>query len=199
MSGPEEGEEPINEQDEGTNILPSSKTRGTLFCCLSCGIPFTFPDDAYTTSDGDVQQVVRFVHRVRKEIQNSDEKAGISPGSLWQADKCHYLHQFLHQSMVFHMNLIRVDHFDRLNRTFRTGRTARSLNLTDPTGSEEYVVKPFFPASNLYAATSSQAPSNAAASRKTQGLPGAGSSCRLVWSSSVVDACNRLVVRCRFR
>ena len=113
MSGPEEVEEPINESDEGANTLPSSKTRSTLFCCLSCGIPFTFPDEAYTTSvatsDSDVQQIVRFVHRVRKEIQNSDEKAGISPGSLWQADKCHYLHQFLHQSMVFHMSLVRVD------------------------------------------------------------------------------------------
>jgi hypothetical protein len=29
--------------------------RNTLFCCLSCGIPFSFPDDAYTSADRDVQ------------------------------------------------------------------------------------------------------------------------------------------------
>ena len=46
--------------------------RNTLFCCLSCGMPFSFPDDSYTSSDKDVQDIIRFVHRVRREVRKDD-------------------------------------------------------------------------------------------------------------------------------
>jgi hypothetical protein len=50
----------------------SASGRNTLFCCLSCGMPFSFPDDAYTTADKDVQDIIRFVHRIRKEVRKDD-------------------------------------------------------------------------------------------------------------------------------
>lgn len=49
-----------------TRSTPSDSARNvraTLFCCLSCGIPFSFPDEAYTTGDPNVRSLVLFVHR----------------------------------------------------------------------------------------------------------------------------------------
>ena len=48
------------------------------------------------------------------------------------------------------------------------------------------MVKQLFPASNLYMGAAAQKALSS-------------NSAKLVWSSSVVEACNRLVNRCRFR
>lgn len=62
-SGAGGGSDPVTDQLV-SNLNASG--RNTLFCCLSCGMPFSFPDDSYTSSDTDVQDLVRFVHSIRK-------------------------------------------------------------------------------------------------------------------------------------
>lgn len=42
--------------------------RQTLFCCLSCGVPFALSNDAYIYRDEPIQEFIRFVHGVRKQV-----------------------------------------------------------------------------------------------------------------------------------
>ena len=65
----------------GAGLLASGKS--SLYCCLSCGMPFAFPDAAYTSDDREVLEVLTMVHRVRNEIRHSEQGRGGSP-QMWQ-------------------------------------------------------------------------------------------------------------------
>lgn len=47
--------------DTANSLLTSG--RATLFCCLCCGMPYSFPDESYTSGDEDVRDITLFVHR----------------------------------------------------------------------------------------------------------------------------------------
>lgn len=57
--------------------------RSSLFCCLACGMPFAFPDSAYTSDDADVREVISIVHKIRNEVRHQDPRKGMST-MLWQ-------------------------------------------------------------------------------------------------------------------
>lgn len=59
--------------------------RATLFCCLACGMPFAFPDDAYTAKDPDVASLVAAVHATRRFLVYASSGAASSPAQ-WIAD-----------------------------------------------------------------------------------------------------------------
>lgn len=45
----------------------------TMWCCLSCGIPFTFPDDAANFAHlGTIREFGRFVHYVQRSVRDDD-------------------------------------------------------------------------------------------------------------------------------
>lgn len=46
--------------------------RSTLFCCLSCGMPYAFPDHAYMSDDRQVREILFFVHKIRHQIRQQD-------------------------------------------------------------------------------------------------------------------------------
>lgn len=58
--------------------------RSSVYCCLACGMPFSFPDSAYTSDDAEVRQVINIVHKIRNEVRHSDPRKGSST-MLWQA------------------------------------------------------------------------------------------------------------------
>jgi hypothetical protein len=57
----------------------------TLFCCLACGMPFSFPDEAYTAKDADVCSLVAAVHGTRRFLQYASSGSVSSPAQ-WVAD-----------------------------------------------------------------------------------------------------------------
>lgn len=67
-------------QDVANGMVCSG--RSTLYCCLSCGMPFSFPDDAYTSGDKDVKEMLLFVHKIRDEIKKANE--GKKSTMMWQ-------------------------------------------------------------------------------------------------------------------
>ena len=81
---------------DGTyTIAAPSHACSTLYCCLSCGMPFSFPDEAYTSEDGDVRALILFVHRLRGFVHAKD-RAGVQTSAStahWQLNKSHYLHR----------------------------------------------------------------------------------------------------------
>ena len=84
-----------NAQEYGVGAgLPTASGRSSLFCCLSCGMPFAFPDAAYTSDDKEVRDVLTLVHRIRDEIRHSEPGRGGST-ALWQPQKSHYIHRFV--------------------------------------------------------------------------------------------------------
>jgi hypothetical protein len=72
------------EADSAGNINASG--RSTMFCCLACGMPFSFPDDAYTSRDKEVQEILRFVHRVRNDVRKDDRSRAST--TQWQVCVC---------------------------------------------------------------------------------------------------------------
>jgi hypothetical protein len=86
----------------------SSSGRSTLFCCLSCGIPFAFPDSSYTSDDKDVKDIITFVHKVRREIRKDDRSKAST--MQWLSNKCHYIHKFLHGNMLRHICVVTDNH-----------------------------------------------------------------------------------------
>lgn len=70
-------------EDVDMPVSMVSSGRSTLYCCLSCGMPFAFPDDAYTSNDKDVKEIVNFVHKIRHEIKKADDVKKST--MMWQA------------------------------------------------------------------------------------------------------------------
>ena len=56
--------------------------RSTLFCCLSCGMPYSFPDNAYMDTDAEVRDVILFVHKIRNAVKRQDDNKKNT--SQWQ-------------------------------------------------------------------------------------------------------------------
>jgi hypothetical protein len=87
----------MQEEDDDDRIIRRSAVRtsgrSTLFCCISCGIPFTFIDSAYTSGDKEVQKMMLFVHKIRRDIRNNDHKTTALPSTQWQPNRSHYLHR----------------------------------------------------------------------------------------------------------
>ncbi len=71
--------------------------RSTLFCCLSCGVPFAFPDDSYITTKQEAVKIIRFTHFVRKHMRTNDRS--MASTLQWHLNKAHYAHSFLHPSI----------------------------------------------------------------------------------------------------
>jgi hypothetical protein len=134
-----EAEEDVAISMDSVNI----SGRSTMFTCLSCGMPFSFPDESYTSDDKDIQEMLQFVHSVRLEIRRNDKsKASTAQWqvcdlrerdrererereigvlecnnlerNISQANKSHYLHKFLHGSIVMHTSLLDPDHLERI-------------------------------------------------------------------------------------
>lgn len=61
-------ENPTNTVFTSSSISDLVSGRGTLFCCLSCGIPYSLPNDAYIYQNAEIQEFIRFTHRVRKQV-----------------------------------------------------------------------------------------------------------------------------------
>jgi hypothetical protein len=82
MDGDDEAEEEV----EGTAAFGMSSInisgRNTLFCCLSCGMPFSFPDESYTSADKNIQEMLQFVHTLRLEIRRNDKSKAST--AQWQ-------------------------------------------------------------------------------------------------------------------
>lgn len=76
-------------------IMDLVSGRQTIFCCLSCGIPFALSNDAYIYRDEKIQEFVRFTHSVRKQVSLNDRTRGSS--MQWQLNLAHYLHRYLHR------------------------------------------------------------------------------------------------------
>jgi hypothetical protein len=85
----------IIQMDDAEDNEPAVRTSGrsTLFCCLSCGIPFTFIDAAYTSEVKEVQDLMLFVHKIRREVRRNDHKTRALPSTQWQPNQSHYLHK----------------------------------------------------------------------------------------------------------
>ena len=89
--------------EEGTSIFSKSAIsdlvsgRQTVFCCLSCGVPFALNNDAYIYKDEKIQDFIRFTHGVRKQICMYDRTRGST--MQWQLNLAHYLHRYLHKHM----------------------------------------------------------------------------------------------------
>jgi hypothetical protein len=75
------------------NDAHESSGRSTLYCCLSCGMPFSFSDAAYACSDQEVRDVLLFVHRIRGEVRQADPNSKANSSAQWQAERSHYLHR----------------------------------------------------------------------------------------------------------
>lgn len=90
--------------DEDENLLYISKTsdlvqgRKTLFCCLSCGIPYAFPDDAYLSTRTEAKSMMYFTHYVRKQLRVDDRSRAST--LQWLPNECHYLHKFMHKNIL---------------------------------------------------------------------------------------------------
>ena len=69
--------------------------RQTLFCCLSCGVPFALTNDAYTYRDPRINEFILFVHGVRKQICLGDGTIGSN--MQWNLNLAHFLHRYLHK------------------------------------------------------------------------------------------------------
>ena len=72
--------------------------RGVHFCCLSCGIPLAFPDDAYLSNKKDIVEMLRFSHCIRREMRMWDRSSAST--LQWHMNKSHYVHVFLHKSLL---------------------------------------------------------------------------------------------------
>ena len=72
--------------------------RQTVFCCLSCGVPFALPNDAYLYKDDRIQEFIIFVHGVRKQIGIWDRTLGSN--MQWNLNLAHYLHRYLHRHIA---------------------------------------------------------------------------------------------------
>ena len=97
--------------------------RNTMFCCLSCGMPFSFPDDSYTSGDNEVKAILQFVHTVRREVRRDDRSKAST--MQWQVNKSHYLHRFLHGNIIRHMTFVDPDH---LEHVFKNNRSTGGLH-----------------------------------------------------------------------
>lgn len=129
---------------ETANSLMTSG-RGTLFCCLGCGMPYSFPDEAYTSEDEDVRSLLLFVHRVRHEVRNMDQSKAST--AQWQVrcplflffptlcrksrymvftqnkqqpNKCHYIHKFLHANLIRNISTFDEAHWRRVAMYFKS-------------------------------------------------------------------------------
>lgn len=78
--------------------------RSTFFCCLSCGVPFAFPDDAYLSEKEEAVKMLRFTHFVRKHMRGNDRS--MASTTQWQLNRAHYIHSFLHTSMSKVMTMV---------------------------------------------------------------------------------------------
>lgn len=121
------------------------------------------------------QELVRFVHRIRREISRSEGETGTSSSQQWQCNRSHYIHRFLHPSLLVHINLVSEDHFDRVSKAQATTARDKPLQRSDDNTSQ-WMSKPFYSA-------------NAADATKP----------RLMWSKDVIASFNRLIQKCRFR
>jgi hypothetical protein len=97
--------------------------RNTMFCCLSCGMPFSFPDDSYTSGDSEVKAILQFVHTVRREVRRDDRSKAST--MQWQVNKSHYLHRFLHGNIIRHVTFVDQEH---LQRVFKYNRLMDALH-----------------------------------------------------------------------
>lgn len=70
----------------------------TLFCCLSCGVPFAFPDDSYLSQQPEAVTMIKFTHFVRKHLRTNDRS--MASTLQWHLNKAHYIHSFLHTSTL---------------------------------------------------------------------------------------------------
>lgn len=99
--GPMATDNEDQEYDNDSNVFGQSiatdlvSGRQTLFCCLSCGIPFTLSNDAYIYKDDRILEFIRFVHGVRKHVCMQDGTKGSA--MQWQLNLAHYLHRYLHR------------------------------------------------------------------------------------------------------
>lgn len=98
----------------------SATGRTSLFCCLSCGMPYSFPDDAYTSSDKDVQKMLLFTHRLRKALTGSVNTTTKQSTMQWQPNKCHYIHRFLHPNLICHLSTVDQAHWSRVATKFKS-------------------------------------------------------------------------------
>ena len=85
------------EGEEDVRISDAVAGRGTFFCCLCCGVPFSFPDDAYLSKKQAARNIIHFTHYVRKEMRVDDRSRAST--SQWALNRCHYIHSFLHPSV----------------------------------------------------------------------------------------------------
>ena len=98
----------------------SSTGRSTLYCCLSCGMPYSFPDSAYTSPDRDVQSMLLFTHKLRKELSASASTTARQSTMQWQANQCHYIHRFLHPNLICHIATADPAHWSRVATKFKS-------------------------------------------------------------------------------
>lgn len=91
----EENEYEYNNSDETDDDDNSARDalngRGSLYCCLSCGIPFAYPDDSYISSSRTVQDIIHFTHVLRHCMRKDDRSKAST--TQWQLNKAHYIHR----------------------------------------------------------------------------------------------------------
>jgi hypothetical protein len=80
-----------------TSVSDLVSGRQTIFCCLACGIPFSFPDDSYIYRNNYVQKFVQFTHYVRRQMRMHDRSKAST--TQWQLNLSHYIHKYLHGSI----------------------------------------------------------------------------------------------------
>jgi|LakMenEpi03Aug12_release.lakeMendotaPanAssembly.Ray.scaffolds.fasta_scaffold1187068_1 hypothetical protein len=81
-----------DEQDDAdANIRDSLNGRNTLYCCLSCGIPFAYADDVYIQKNRAVKEIVYFTHYIKHSIRADDRSKAST--TQWQLNEAHYIHR----------------------------------------------------------------------------------------------------------
>jgi hypothetical protein len=100
------GDEGSDENDDDLQFAIGSSAsdlvngRSTIFCCLSCGVPFSLPDDSYIyqQNNRNMRQFIWFTHFVRRQMRLHDRS--IASTKQWQLEMSHYLHRYLHKNIV---------------------------------------------------------------------------------------------------
>lgn len=91
MDDDEEDANPTNTIFSSSSISDLVSGRGTLFCCLCCGIPYSLPNDAYIYRSDEIHEFIEFTHRVRKQVGLYDRTRGST--MQWHLNLAHYLHR----------------------------------------------------------------------------------------------------------
>lgn len=83
-------EDSDNDNNDDANVRDSRDGKSTLFCCLSCGIPFAYPDDAYISKNKEVKELIYFTHFI-KDCMRMDDRSRASI-TQWNVNQAHYIH-----------------------------------------------------------------------------------------------------------